>query len=663
VTVSGVVGQVEDFTDCERRDSGWIDQDVNAWTSLGYVAVGLFLLGEVWRSRLPRSMAAFGATLVLEGVGSWLYHAEVTDLSQALHDVPLAAMVAFIAGWHVGRLFDRAGGCAVGALVAGGALGAGLALADAAAVNGIVAAGVVVTVASEVVARRRRLEAVWTLPLLVIAGVALVIWFFGTSSSPACDADSWFQPHGAWHVLTAIVALVWVDRAVAATSPDEAPRLVRRGTDRVIGVLAVVLVRVFHRSVDVRGRSKLPTDRPVLIVANHGNGFVDPIVVAAALGRLPRFLAKAALWKVVVARPFLALAGVLPVHRSSDGDRSSANRSAFEACERNLALGAMVAIFPEGTTGDRAGLDRVRSGAARIALGALPSAPDLVIMPIGLAFESKVETRSRTVVMFGDPIRVADHVDRPYVDDTVEPDRADVTNLTETIAAALEAVSPEFASVDEREMLRAAARIDRDDAATSGVARFGDIESVARRLATTDDAARGDVLERYRHYATRLTLVGLDDRQVTRLHVPWPRLLLSAFAIFVAGPLLFTVTLIFVPALVVVVVGTSLVQSTATKGTVRFLLGLMTGLLTLVVAGIVLADGAASLLAAGAVAIGGVAALVVWPPVVRAGASIHGRLTARDRGSLMGAVRGDRQAVIEAVRARTDGAGRTQSGS
>ncbi len=353
---------------------------------------------------------------------------------------------------------------------------------------------------------------------------------------------------------------------------------------------------------------------------------------------------------------------MLPVYRSSDGDRSSANRSVFEACERDLASGSLVAIFPEGTTGDRAGLDRVRSGAARIALGALPSAPDLVIMPIGLAFESKVETRSRTVVMFGEPIRVAEHANGTSVDDAVEPDRADVTSLTETIGAALEAVSPEFASVDEREMLRAAARIDRDDAARHGVAGFGDIEVVARRLAATDDTARAEVVDRYRRYATRLTLVGLDDRQVRRLYVSWPRLLLSAFAIVVAGPLLLTVTLIFVPALVAVVVGTSLVQSTATKGTVRFLLGLVTGLLTLVVAGIVLADGASSLVAAAAVAVGGVAALVVWPPIVRAGAAIHGRLTARDRGSLMrrGSCRpsgGDRGGQGAVGRARPDSFG------
>jgi glycerol-3-phosphate O-acyltransferase / dihydroxyacetone phosphate acyltransferase len=208
--------------------------------------------------------------------------------------------------------------------------------------------------------------------------------------SPACDAESWLQPHGVWHVLTAVVALAWVDRAYGAVDPANAPRLFRRFTDRTIGLFAARgLVLAFHRSVDVRWPERLPRDRPVLIVANHGNGFVDPMVVAGVLGRLPRFLAKAALWKVVVARPFLGLAGVLPVHRTGDGDRASDNASVFAACHRELDQGATVAIFPEGTTGDRAGLDRVKSGAARIALGALPTAPDVVIVPIGMAFESR----------------------------------------------------------------------------------------------------------------------------------------------------------------------------------------------------------------------------------------------------------------------------------
>ena len=100
-----------------------------------------------------------------------------------------------------------------------------------------------------------------------------------------------------------------------------------------------------------------------LVVANHANGFVDPVIVASVLRRLPRFLAKAALWKVAIARPFLALAGVLPVYRSGDGDRPSDNASVFAACHEELAQGATVAIFPEGTRTRNGEVGEFRGGA------------------------------------------------------------------------------------------------------------------------------------------------------------------------------------------------------------------------------------------------------------------------------------------------------------
>ena len=95
---------------------------------------------------------------------------------------------------------------------------------------------------------------------------------------------------------------------------------------------------------------------------------------------------------------------------------------------------------------------------ARIALGAVETAPDLVVLPVGLAFESRVETRNRALVMVGDPIEVASRT-------TGIPRRRTVSRTptmcgcsTAEITAALEALSPEFDSVYEREVLRAAAR-------------------------------------------------------------------------------------------------------------------------------------------------------------------------------------------------------------
>ena len=415
------------------------------------------------RRRLPTAVYAFAFVVAAEGVGSWLYHGAASDLSQYLHDVPLIGALAFVAGWHLGRLVGASDRGSIVGLVVGVAVASALWAIAPGATNATAGVAVVAIVVASLIARRRGLPGVWSPALLVLGAIAIATWLLGRPDSPVCDDGSWLQPHGLWHAMTAVLALAWVDSAYAVASPEHPPRMFRRFTDRTIGLLAIGLVLGFHRSVDVTSRDRLPTDRPVLIVANHGNGFVDPVVVASVLRRLPRFLAKAALWKVAVARPFLALAGVLPVYRRGDGDASANNTSVFDACHRELAQGATVAIFPEGTTGDRAGLDRVKSGAARIALGALPTAPDLVVVPIGMAYESKVETRSRVAVMIGEPI-VAAEFRGNGLDPDGEPHRDDAHALTERITASLQEVSPGFADVEEREVLRAAARIE----ATSG---------------------------------------------------------------------------------------------------------------------------------------------------------------------------------------------------
>jgi glycerol-3-phosphate O-acyltransferase/dihydroxyacetone phosphate acyltransferase len=633
--------------DCEVRDNWFLEQDVNAWSSLAYVVAGMVLAAQVARHRLPTAVYALAAVVAAEGVGSLLFHGAAGDVSQFLHDVPLIGALGFVAGWHTGRLVGATDRGSLIGLVAGLVTASVLWAAAPGATNATVAVAIVVIVAASVVARRRGLAGVWSPALLVLGIVAVAMWVLGSPDSPLCNTDSLFQPHAIWHVLTAVLALAWVDSAYAAADPDHAPRMFRRFTDRTIGMLAVGLVLGFHRSVDVAWRERFPTNRPVLIVANHANGFVDPVVVAAVLHRLPRFLAKAALWKVVIARPFLGLAGVLPVYRRADGDRASNNASVFEACHRELAQGATVAIFPEGTTGDRAGLDRVKSGAARIALGAVPTAPDLVIVPIGMAYESKVETRSRVAVMFGEPIVVADFAEHEFGSDG-EPHHADAHALTEQITASLQAVSPGFADVEEREILRAAAGIERSDHSDSS---FADTEVVARRLATAPAEARSTIVGAYRLFASRLQLINITDDQLRPEHVSVGRIAVSLLALLFGGSLVVAATLIHLPAILIVTIGTGLVRSTATKGTVRLLLGLVTALLTWIIAGAWLGDGWSAVAYAIAVAFGGLVALIVWPPLVRQFRVLTGMVRVRDRSGLLGPVLEARSHVVTLVRA------------
>jgi len=158
------------------------------------------------------------------------------------------------------------------------------------------------------------------------------------------------------------------------------------------------------------------------------------------------------------------------------------------------------------------------------------------------------------------------------------------------------------------------------------------------------------VIGAYEHYATRLELIGIRDDQLSTNVVSRSRLVLSLVALFLASSLLMTVTLINLPAAIIVVVGTALVKSTATKGTVRLLLGLVTGLATWIIAGIVIGDGWWAVAAGVGVALGGLAALVIWPPLIQQVARIYGRIRLRDRVGLLPPVMEARQNLIDEVR-------------
>jgi hypothetical protein len=208
----------ERFSDCELRDDWFLRQDVNAWTSLSYVAATAVLLVLVARTRMPTTFGLLASMLALEGVGSLLYHGGDGDVAQLLHDIPLEGLLGFVAGWHAGRLVDAAArGAWLGTLLGIAAASAAWAVAPG-TVTVVAACGIAVVAIGEVVSRRHACPPLWPLPLILLVAAAGAAWVAGTPGSPVCDARSWLQPHGLWHVLTA-VAIVWWVSGAAATIP------------------------------------------------------------------------------------------------------------------------------------------------------------------------------------------------------------------------------------------------------------------------------------------------------------------------------------------------------------------------------------------------------------------------------------------------------------
>ncbi len=168
--------------------------------------------------------------------------------------------------------------------------------------------------------------------------------------------------------------------------------------------------RIFYR-LEIEGSA--PPEGPLLLVANHPNALLDPALVVAAARRPVRFLSKAPLLRDRRVGWLVRAVGSIPVVRKMDDPDATAesNQASFAAAHQALAEGAAIALFPEGTSHSDPQLKPLKTGAARIALGAAARAPALRIVPVGLVFRGpagKSTFRAEALVLLGDPVEWSD---------------------------------------------------------------------------------------------------------------------------------------------------------------------------------------------------------------------------------------------------------------
>ena len=90
-------------------------------------------------------------------------------------------------------------------------------------------------------------------------------------------------------------------------------------------------------------------DGPVMVVANHQNALLDPLVVFHAAGRPTRPLAKAPLFDQLLLGSVLKGLGGLPVYRRQDDPAQvHRNQDTFRAAIDALHGGDALQIYPEG---------------------------------------------------------------------------------------------------------------------------------------------------------------------------------------------------------------------------------------------------------------------------------------------------------------------------
>jgi len=281
----------------------------------------------------------------------------------------------------------------------------------------------------------------------------------------------------------------------------------------IVRWLARVTCRLFYR-IDRVGVP--PATGAVMLLPNHANALLDPAVIWATSERDVRFLAKSTLFDGPL-RPLVAGAGAIPVYRKLDqGVDISKNAQAFVAVDAALADGDAICIFPEGVSHSTGRLVPLRTGAARMALGAEAAGTPVALVPVGLNFERKTAFRSRVTVVYGRPFSCRDLLTG---DDPASPEI--VRALTDRIAAHMRRLLIE---ADPKTDAALVERVDRLYAAARG--RAGDprdridrrraIAAGMERLRSTAPQRYDEILLRLRRYDQRLRRFGFRDR-----HLDW----------------------------------------------------------------------------------------------------------------------------------------------
>jgi glycerol-3-phosphate O-acyltransferase/dihydroxyacetone phosphate acyltransferase len=323
---------------------------------------------------------------------------------------------------------------------------------------------------------------------------------------------------------------------------------------RVIKVVLRFALRVFFRRIEVVGRRHVPREGACLFVLNHPNGLVDPAFLLCYAPRRVSFLAKSPLFRTPIVGFFVRALDSIPVYRKQDErqDTASRNRETFERAAALLRRGGTIAICPEGASHSEPYLLPLKSGAARIALGAVNAAAEarpheagnakdegqkkeenttarppvtadsclapsplfLSIVPVGLYYTAKTTFRSGALLYFGEPIRVEPVAPGP----DGEPPREAVRRLSERIAESMRSLT---LNADRHEALAMVARAERIFSSTDEEGEEASLERELLRRRRFVEAyafhrqhspARLEELERrISQYEEELRQAGLDD--------------------------------------------------------------------------------------------------------------------------------------------------------
>lgn len=226
------------------------------------------------------------------------------------------------------------------------------------------------------------------------------------------------------------------------------PRREKTAIFRFCAFLVLPFMHVVGRY-PVRGAENVPASGAFVLAPNHYSN-IDPLVIALAMydiGRMPRYLAKASLFRIPIIGYLLRKTGQIPVERAG---RNTADPLA--QARRIAQEGLAVVIYPEGTLTREPNYWPMRGkfGAVRTALeSGVPLIPAASwgaqqILP---RYSKKLSffPRKTATVVFGKPVDLGEFAGKPLDGATLS---AATEKLMDAITTLLEELRGEKAPTE-----------------------------------------------------------------------------------------------------------------------------------------------------------------------------------------------------------------------
>lgn len=198
-----------------------------------------------------------------------------------------------------------------------------------------------------------------------------------------------------------------------------------------------IAIKIFFKKIHVQYEAPIPDSTPLIIAANHPSTFMDAMVISAYVKQPLYFLSKGSLFTGRFLQFIFNSLHMVPIYRKQDDiSRMDRNEEIFRRCFQFLSERKALLIFPEGVSiGDRR-LYKIKTGTARIALGAEASHGyklGVTIVPVGLNYTDVGIFRSELYIRFANPIGLS-HYHQMHREDS----KGAVNALTDQVKERLE---------------------------------------------------------------------------------------------------------------------------------------------------------------------------------------------------------------------------------